>query len=461
MVRIGIIGAGISGLSTAFYLTKSLGEQNQNFVLDIFEKEGRPGGTILSLKKDGFLVEAGPNGFLDSKPSTLQLCSDLNISSKLLPASSSSKRRYIFLKNKLILVPEKLGKFLKSNILSFKGKLRLLMEGMVRKGRADKDETIAEFGRRRIGQEAAENLLDPMVTGIFAGDPETMSLKACFPPIWEMEQRYGSLTKALVKIMRQRETSGPAGPGGTLTSFLEGTEYLIKRLAEKKSINLKLKTKVKKIDYSQGKWFVDDKNYLPYDILVCTSPSYILGELLKNLSFSASQKAVSIPYSPMAVLGLGYKKEAVQDKIDGFGFLIPHKERRKILGCLFSSQIFPGRAPEGYELLQVMAGGARFPEIVSSSNGEILDFSLKELKSILGIEASPDFIKIFRHDKAIPQYRVGHSALLEQIKRELKPFKGFFFSGNAYHGVGINDCTNNSFKTAQSIISYLEGRKND
>ncbi len=461
MVRIAIIGSGISGLSTAFYLAKFLKEQKEDFFLDVFEKEERLGGTILSLSEEGFLVEAGPNGFLDSKPSTLQLCSDLKISSKLLPANSSSKRRYIYLKDKLVLLPEKPAKFIKSDIMSFKGKMRLFMEGMIRKGQADKDETIAEFGRRRIGREAVENLLDPMATGIFAGDPETMSLKACFPRIWEMEQEYGSLTKALISIMRQRKTSGPAGPGGTLTSFHAGTEYLIKSLAKDNSLNIKVNTDIRQIDYSQGKWYLGNKDNSPYDILVCTAPSYVLAELLKSLSLPVSQKATCIHYSPMAILGLGYKKEAVKEKIDGFGFLIPHKERKNILGCLFSSQMFPGRAPEGYELLQVLVGGARFSEIATYSDSQILDFSLKELKSILRIGASPDFIKIFRYDKAIPQYRVGHLALIEQMKKGLKPFKGFFFTGNAYYGVGINDCTKNSFETAQSAISYLKTREND
>ncbi|MFQ5722025.1 MAG: protoporphyrinogen oxidase [Candidatus Aminicenantales bacterium] len=460
MVRIGIIGAGISGLSTAFYISKFLREEKENFILGVFEKEERPGGTIISQNKAGFLVEGGPNGFLDSKPSTLHLCSELNLNSKLLPANSSSQRRYIFLKDRLILVPEKPVKFLKSDIMSFKGKIRLFMEGAIRKGIAKKDETVSEFGRRRIGREAVENLLDPMVTGIFAGDPETMSLKACFPRIWEMEQKYGSLTKAMISIMRERKTSGPAGPGGTLTSFLEGTEYLIKKLAEEESSNIKLNSEVRAIDYSCGRWFVNNENS-PYDVIVSAAPSYVLAELIKPLSSSLFEKAVHISYSPMAVIGLGYKKEAVENKIDGFGFLIPHKERRKILGCLFSSQIFPGRAPEGYELLQVMAGGARFSEIVNYSNGQILDFSIQELKSILGIGDSPDFIKIFRYPLAIPQYKVGHLILLEQLKKELHPFKGLFFTGNAYYGVGINDCTKNSREIAQSAIAYLTGREND
>ncbi|MFQ6069643.1 MAG: protoporphyrinogen oxidase [Candidatus Aminicenantales bacterium] len=455
MVRIGVIGAGISGLSTAFYLAKFMKERKEDFELDVFEKEGRPGGTILSSNEEGFLVEGGPNGFLDSKPSTIQLCAELNLSSKLLPAHSSSKRRYIFLKEKLILVPEKPGKFLKSDILSLRGKINLFMEGIRRKGKAGRDETIAEFGRRRIGKEAVENLLDPMVTGIFAGDPDTLSLKACFPRIWEMEQKYGSLTRALISIMRQRKTSGPAGPGGTLTSFLEGTEFLIKKLAEGDSLNLRINTEVKEIDYSRGRWFVDSRGNIPFDILVCASPSYVLAGLLKKMVPSVSQMAAGIPYSPMAVLGLGYKEETVQGKIDGFGFLIPHKEKRRILGCLFSSRIFPSRAPEGYELLQVMAGGARFPDIVNYSESEILDFSREELRSILGLEASPDFVKTFRYKKAIPQYRVGHLALVENMKKSLEPFRGFFFTGNAYYGIGINDCTKNSLEVAQSVISYL------
>ncbi|MFW6160791.1 MAG: protoporphyrinogen oxidase, partial [Acidobacteriota bacterium] len=420
MVKIGVIGAGISGLTTAFYLAKYLQERGEDFTVDIYEKSNRPGGTIHSCKKEGFLVEEGPNGFLDSKPSTLRLCGELGISEKLLPADESSRRRYILLNGKLILVPEKPGQFLKSEIMSFKGKIRLFCEGLIKKGEAEKDETIAEFGRRRIGREAVENLLDPMVTGIFAGDPESLSLRACFPRIWEMEQEYSSLTKALMAIRKKKKSAGPAGPGGNLTSFEDGTDYLIKKMAGRKELNVFLNKEVKKIDFSDDSWLIEISNKV-YDVLVSAVPACAFSGLLTELVPTASEIVDRIPYSPMAVIGLGYRRELVYGKIDGFGFLIPHREKRRILGALFSSRIFPDRAPEDYELIQVMLGGARFTEISAMDDKTVLELALEELSSILGLNSRPDFIHLVRYKKAIPQYRRAHLSLLENLKEKLAP----------------------------------------
>lgn len=455
MVKVGVIGAGISGLTTAFYLARFLQERGEEFSVDVYEKSDRPGGTIHSIRKEGFLIEEGPNGFLDSKPSTLRLCGELGIGDKLLPADESSRRRYILLNGKLILVPAKPGQFLKSEIMSFKGKLRLFCEGLIKKGETEKDETIAEFGRRRIGREAVENLLDPMVTGIFAGDPESLSLRACFPRIWEMEQEYSSLTRALMAVKKKKKNAGPAGPGGNLTSFAEGTDYLIGNMAQRNDLNVFLNTEVKAIHFSENSWYVEESNKA-YDILVSAVPAYAFSRLLKKLEPSASEIVNRIPYSPMAVVGLGYRRELVCEKIDGFGFLIPYKERRKILGALFSSRIFPDRAPEDYELIQVMLGGARFTEISAMDDKTVLETALEELSSILSLNSKPDFIHLTRYKKAIPQYRRGHLLLLENLKEKLAPFKGLFFTGNAFTGIGINDCTKAGLETAEAALSYLE-----
>jgi len=292
-----------------------------------------------------------------------------------------------------------------------------------------------------------------MVTGIFAGNPWKMSLKACFPRIWEMEQTYGSLTKALFAIKRKRKSAGPAGPSGILTSFHEGTQYLIDSLAGRKDINLLLNRPAKKISYSNNGWKVNGKSY---DIVISALPSYVFAELIEGFAGNAAKKLREIPYSPMSVVGIGFKKDITSGKNDGFGFLIPNREKRKILGCLFSSNIFPGRAPKGYDLLQVMLGGARFTEIIDMTDDEIKKLAIDEIRSILRLNGDPDFVKIFSWENAIPQYMRGHLDLIDEIKEDLKDFDSLFFTGNAYYGIGINDCTKAAYETAETVASYLK-----
>ncbi len=452
MVKIGIIGGGISGLATGHNLANLLDNEEVKYTIDVLEKEKNPGGTIRSIRKKGFTVESGPNGFLDSKPWTLELCDSLGLTEKLYLADNSAKRRYIFYKGKLIRVPTNPPQFLKSRLMSLKGKMRLGMEIFIPRGKPDVDETIAEFGTRRIGREAVENMLDPMVTGVFAGDPYKMSLKACFPRIWEMEQEHGALTKALIHIARRRKTSGPAGPGGTLTSFEKGTQFLVDTLTKDKRLNVKTGTGIKKIEKTKTGWKVNGKTY---DVVIMAIPTPVSAELLESTDEKLAEKMRSIPYSPMAVFGMGFKKEITTPNIDGFGFLIPNKEGRKILGCLFSSNIFPNRAPEDYDLLQVMMGGARNKGIRDMSDKKMKELAVSEIKDILNLKGDPDFVQTVKWDNAIPQYLRGHLKLVEQIESKVKKQKGLFVTGNAYYGIGVNDCTRSAMETAEKVRMHI------
>ncbi|UCE90116.1 MAG: protoporphyrinogen oxidase, partial [Pseudomonadota bacterium] len=243
MKRIAVIGAGISGLATAYQLEKQLSASGVAHELRVFEKEARPGGKIGAARRDGFLCESGPNGFLDSKPSTLELCAELGISDRLLSSSEAARRRFILKNGRLREIPTAPLAFLRSDLMSLRGKLRMLAEPWAADPKEGKDQSISDFARRRLGSEALETLIEPMVGGVFAGNPDRLSLESCFPRIAELERTYGGLVKAMFKLQKERRRqrgqggtapgAGPAGPGGTLTSFREGLSVLPDTLAQR------------------------------------------------------------------------------------------------------------------------------------------------------------------------------------------------------------------------------------
>lgn len=460
MKKIAIAGGGISGLTVACKLLSL----RKDLDISVFEADSRPGGKIWSDQADGFLCERGPNGFLDNKPKTLELCRDLGIDP--VKSNENSKKRFIFSGSKLNALPESPLSFIKSDLLTWSGKLRLLLELNAPKGPAD--ESVADFIIRRLGSEALEKLIDPMCSGIYAGDPYYMSIKSCFPRIKELEQEYGSLIRALIKIRKQRKlerrsSTGSsegakvsAAPGGTLTSFYNGAQVITDALAGKLGERIRLGVPVQGISKNNNSYYLhtpDDT--FEADIVVLSSPAYASSEILKDFDRELSQELAGIPYPHVAVVCFGYKKEDVVHPLNGFGFLIPHKENRRILGNLWDSSIFPNRAPEGNVLLRTMAGGAKFPEIAELDDNKIIDTVFGELNQILGLKAEPDMVRIYRWKKAIPQYLLGHIHRLASIDERLQKHPGLYLTGNAYRGIGINDCVENSYKVADEILKTL------
>ncbi len=451
MKRIAIIGGGISGLTLAYLLT----DKNPELEVTVFEADSRPGGKIWSEQSDGFLCEKGPNGFLDNKPKTLELCKRLGIDP--VGSNENSKKRYIFSKGKLNALPESPGSFIKSDILSWGGKLRLLFELTAPKG--PDDETVAEFIIRRLGKEALDKLIDPMCSGIYAGDPYNMSIKSCFPRIKELEQEYGSLIKALIKIKKQRKKESKEGgsvsaaPGGNLTSFYNGAQTITDALAEKLGGRLKLDASVMNIIKHNDTYKVSTSNdTFDADVVVLATPAYASAKILKDLDSSLSKVLFKIPYPHVSVVCFGYKKENVTNPLHGFGFLVPHTEGRKILGNLWDSSIFPNRASEGNVLLRTMIGGAKYPVAEAFDDDEIMNIVFNELKPILGLKTDPEMVKVYRWEKAIPQYLPGHSKTMKGIDERLKNYPGLYLTGNAYRGIGINDCVESGYKLSELIM---------
>ena len=466
MKKIAIIGAGISGLSTAYTIERLAGEAGLDVEVTVFEREERTGGKIWSIKEEGYLCEWGPNGFLDSKPMTLELCDHLGIQNRLERSNDNARKRFIYSGGILNRLPENGPMFLQSKLISWPGKIRLAQEFIKPKRNDGVDETLADFARRRLGAEALDKLIGPMVSGIFAGNPETMSLKSCFPRIHELEQVYGGLLKAMVKMAKQKraevkagkQVASAAGPAGVLTSFVDGIQELTDGTVKGLKGNVQTGCAVTGLKAIDGGWelrLADGSNY-DADVVVSAAPAHVLKELTGPLDGELSELLDGIPYAPMNVICFGYEQSKVERDLDGFGYLIPKKEGCEILGTLWDSSIFPSRAPEGHVMLRSMMGGATNPAAVELSDAEVKQRTMAELKKIMGVNAEPDFVRIFRHKRAIPQYVVGHAERLAAIDERLKSRAGLVLTGNAFSGIGLNDCVNAANKAGEQVIAWLQ-----
>lgn len=465
MTRIAIIGAGISGLATAHAIERLAAERGVQVAVTVLEKEPRAGGKIWSIKDEGYLCEWGPNGFLDSKPMTLELCDRLGIRDQLARSNDNARKRFIYSQGELHRLPENGPMFLRSKLISWSGKLRLAGELFVPPRRDAVDETLADFARRRLGPEALDKLIGPMVSGIFAGDPETMSLQSCFPRIRELEREYGGLLRAMVKLAKKKkaerkagkDVASAAGPGGVLTSFVDGIQALTDATTTRLCGEVRTGVTVVALRPRADGWELElaSGGKLEADMVVSAAPAHALAEMLKPFALDLADLVGGIPYSAMNVVCFGYPRERIARDLDGFGYLIPRKEGRATLGTLWDSSIFPGRAPEGHVLLRSMMGGATNPEAIRLTEDEIVTRTRADLRDIMGINAPPEFVRVFRHTLAIPQYLAGHSRRLAAIDERLQAHPGLFFTGNAFFGVGLNDCVHAANRTAEQVAKNL------
>ncbi|MEI6207049.1 MAG: protoporphyrinogen oxidase [Desulfuromonadales bacterium] len=465
MKKIIIIGGGISGLATAWLLRNKAQAAGKKLDITLLEKEERAGGKIWSIKADGYTCEWGPNGFLDSKPQTLDLCRAIGVEGNLHRSNDNARKRFIFSGGELHQLPDGGPAFLKSRLISWPGKLRLAMEPtpFIASSPTGVDETLADFGRRRLGNEALDKLIAPMVSGIFAGDPETMSLISCFPRIAELERDYGGLIRAMIMLAKQKKrdiaagkvVSSAAGPGGILTSFREGIQYLSDSLAGSLGAIVKPGRAVTAVEQGGSVPYrvtCGDGSEFESDQVIMASPAFAAADMLSALSGEFAAVLRQIPYASMTVICFGYIRERIRHSLDGFGYLIPKKEGCNTLGTLWDSSMFENRAPVGKVLLRSMMGGACFPEYVKLSDDEVVARVRRDLRLTMGIDAEPEFIRVFRHPQAIPQYTVGHGKRLQALEELLKAHQGLILTGNSYRGIGLNDCVAAAERAADEAL---------
>jgi oxygen-dependent protoporphyrinogen oxidase len=458
-----VIGGGISGLTVAFELQQRSEWLQEGLRVVCLESGRRAGGNISTDRQDGFLCEWGPTGFLDNAPATLTLARRLSLEERLLPAGPSAENRYIFRSGKLHPVPLSPPAFLGSGILPPGGKLRLLCEPLIGRKSGAADESVFDFAARRIGRQAASIMVDAMVSGIHAGDARRLSLRATFPKMERMEREHGSLFRALLARRREAKAAGekaggPAGPGGRLTSFREGLQELIDALAESLGKSLLLGSAVESIsDLGRRGLRVHPVEGPPIDAdaVVVSCPAWDAGRMLRSMDGDLAATLDEIPSAPLAVAHLGFRSQAIGHPCNGFGFLVPRGQGVRILGALWISSIFEGRAPEGSSLMTVMTGGAHDQDVLAMDDGELQAVIMDDLSRTMGIEARPYFQKLIRHARGIPQYTLGHPERLERIDARLSGHPSLFLSGNSYRGISVNACIEEAPGIAERLLEHL------
>jgi len=433
MIDVAVIGGGISGLSTAYRL------KSEGINVKVFEREDKAGGSVKTLKLKGYICELGPQTVLADNEVT-EFIKSTGI--EPLFASEESKIRYIYKGGKLIPVPLNPLSFMTSPLLTLKGKLCVLAEPIARKSTKE-EETVAEFVKRRFGEEFLENIVAPFLSGVYAGDPNRLSVKYAVRRIYELEKKFGSVIKGAIKLKA-------LGPRGKLISFREGFYQFIEHISE--DLDIETGKPVLNITKKDDKYIiVTPEEKYEARVVVLAVPSYSLAYILRSLYPSVAGEFDKIEYAPLVVINVGVEKGNIPP---GFGFLIPRKEGKRILGVIFSSHLFPDRSPEGKELLTVYIGGATDPEAVDLEDDELMEITKRELKEILSLN-NVDFFHIKKWRKAIPQYNVGHGRYYELRDEIENNFKGIVITGNFLDGVSMADCIRNSKKTAEKVKALL------
>ncbi len=449
---VAIIGGGISGLSALHYIKT----KHPNLSVHLFEKDNRLGGTIGTDNINGYSFDWGPNGFLDREPLTLELCDQLGLKDQLERANDSVTNRFILRQNKLCSVPMSPPAFLMSDILSLKGKLRLFIEPFAKSRPEGIDESIYDFVQRRIGTEAADYLVQPMVSGVYGGVAKKLSLASCFPIMREMEDEYGSLFKAMIAKARKakakkKKTGSPSGPGGWLTSFHGGLYKIIEQFNELYSDLITTDKATEKIEQEENRYnlTLSGNETITAQKVILALPANYAAQIVGTLSNPLSKALGEIPYAPISVVCLGYKKEKINSNLDGFGFLVPQKENLSILGSIWTSSIFKNRAPENSVQLRIMVGGDGDHESFKLSDDDLVKLVKNDMGKILNITGDPDLVKIYKWKYGIPQFRIGHSVTMQKIEKELNILGNIYITGNAYYGIGLNDCIKQSYKIVE------------
>ncbi len=499
MKRVVIVGGGIAGLATALHLRDRAGEVPGGLRVTVLEASDDPGGNIRTRRKDGFIIERGPNGYLDNIPATPALVRRLGLEGEVQKADESAAKRYLFRHGKLHLLPVGPVSFLGSPVLSLPGRLRVLGEPFARPRPPDTDETIFDFASRRIGQEAASVLIDAMVSGVFAGNVRELSLASSFPKMAAMEARHGGLVKAMLARMKERRAAkrevaarrargeeaqdltrpgGPAGPGGTLTSFKDGLDTLPRAAARELGEVVRLGVEVVGVERGGGAAVAGDSGgaqgvapgvgsearwllrlaageAVPADVVLLAVPAPKAVPLLSGLDAGLARAVGEIRTAPLAVVALALDAAAMGGAPDGFGFLVPRGTGPRILGCLWDSSIFPGRAPEGKVLLRAMIGGAHDPGANALSDEDLVGIVRGDLRATMGLTAEPLFARIYRWRLGIGQYTVGHQGRLDRIHEALARHPGLLVAGSSYYGISMNACIEKAGEQAGGILRFL------
>jgi oxygen-dependent protoporphyrinogen oxidase len=445
-MRIAIVGGGISGLSTAFYLKQNRPELE----IQIFERDAHLGGTMYTEEVEGFLFEVGSNGFLTNKPATLELVKASGAEDLLMRSDDAARVRYIYT-DALHRLPESPPAFLRSKLLSLRGKLRVAGEYFTPPKQGNDDESLQSFGYRRVGKEFTDVFLDAMSAGIYASTPAALSVNAAFPLVVNLEREYGGLFRGMIK---KRKKS--AGPGGVLMSFKGGVGTYIDHLREHLDARFHLGEPVEALAREgAGYRVITPAGEHRVDCVVLAVPSFVAADIMADLDGDLAERLRGIEYSPVAVVGFGWHD--LDHPLDGFGLLTTSSAGQQVLGILWDSSVFPDRAPEGQKSVRVMIGGQRQPALALKPDAELIALARDGLATTMGVTREADVTFLKRWERGIPNYKVGHLKYVNGIFDQLKAHPGLFLNSNAYYGIGVNDCVANSKTCARHVLDKPAG----
>jgi oxygen-dependent protoporphyrinogen oxidase len=457
------VGGGIAGLSVAYYLQRKSAAQGISIGYSLFEAGQRLGGKVRTHRENGFVIEGGPDSFITQKPWGLQLCRDLDLEDRLIPCNEAAQKVYVVRKGRLVpmpagfrlAAPTKWGPFVRTPLLSPAGKLRVGLDLVIPSRTGAGDESIADFVRRRFGQEALESMAGPIMAGIHVADPEALSLRATFPMFAEIEQKHGSVIRGLARARKSRAGHPPPPP--LFMSFREGMQTLTDNLASHLTGDIRVGEKVTGLRAVPGGYEVLTATGAPLatGAVVLAGPADATAELLAPHDERLAGALRALRSVSSATLSLGFRRADFRGEtpLDGFGFMVPHREHRNILACTWSSTKFSSRAPDGMVVVRVFVGGAQQEQVAEKSDEEIRSLVLDELCALMKIRCEPVIEKLFRWPKGNPQYDVGHLDRVAALEERARRLPGIYLAGSSYRGIGIPDC----IESALGVVDRLLG----
>jgi len=449
--KVVIIGAGISGLTTAYWLSKN------NFDVTVLEKSSHIGGSIITKKIDAFLIDLGPNSTLETSDILKDLINEIGLQDEKIYANEASKNRYVLKDGKLYPIPMSLGNFLKTPLFSISAKLRLLKEPFIKPTNGE-DISLADFVKHRLGKEFLDYAINPFVAGVYAGDPETLSTAAAFPKLHALEQKYGSFIKGAIMGARERKKSKEAAKNrAKLFSFKNGMQTFTDTLAGLLKGKIETNIVINNIEKNNSGFMVkaeikEQIKETQFDQLVFCAPTHAMSRLLKNLHPENAKSLENIQYPPVTVVFNGFKKSDIKRDLDGFGFLIPKVENKEILGSIWSSVIFPERSAADYEAFTTFVGGTRQPQNAKLKDDILKKLVYEDLNSIIGLKAEPVFTHIKRWEKSIPQYTLGYKKYQKMFDEMENTINGLYFAGNFRRGISVGDSVLSAHETVEKMV---------
>jgi oxygen-dependent protoporphyrinogen oxidase len=469
VTRVAIVGGGISGLTTAFYLEQER-RRGAPLSFTVLEAESRFGGAIQTERIDGCIIEAGPDSFLSTKPWARELCDDLRLSSQLIGSRDEDRKTYILINGRLepippgmqMMVPTRMGAVLTSRLFSRQTKLTMAREYLwpPQPLGADDDESVASFVSRHFTSELVDRLADPLLTGIYGGDASALSVRATLPLMVDMECRHRSLVRGALAARSSQHKSAPPQP--LFTSMRDGMQRMVESIVRQvQRESLRPSRIVDGLTAQEDGWRLRfGETTEDFDHVILALPAHASAKLIAELP--GSERPVEllqeISYSSAVTVALAYDAAAIALP-PGFGFLVPRKEGKRMIACTFVHNKFENRAPAGTALIRVFMGGSRDPEILDQTKEQITEIARREMREILNIDAEPQLVRVFKWHKAMPQYGVGHLLRIARLEMHMQRFPGLHLSGNAYHGIGIPDCVRTGRAAADAIMRRMRSQR--